>query len=179
MLLLSVERRRNFAWRESRIATDAWTMLRVILFLAFVATAVASETITAHVVGVHDGDTITLLTPAKKQIKIRLFGIDAPETKQAFGQRSKQSLSDLVFGKDVRAEIQNTDRYGRSVAWIFVGDVNANLRQVERGMAWWYRTYAKKAKNLEAAETNARNGKVGLWVEPNPVPPWQWRRVKK
>ena len=104
--------------------------------------AFAAETITARVVGVTDGDTITVLTSERQQIHIRLSQIDAPEKSQDFGQASKQSLSDLVFGKDVSIEVETIDKYGRTVGKVKVGGVDANLQQINRGMAWAYTKYA-------------------------------------
>ncbi len=143
------------------------------LFLAAVAYA---ETITGRVVGISDGDTLTLVTDEKKQLKIRLYGIDAPESKQPFGQRAKLALSELAFGKEARADIVNTDRYGRSVAWVFVGETNVNEAQVAAGLAWWYRSYAKRSVDtLGKLEAEARAAKRGVWSEPQPVAPWDWR----
>ena len=88
------------------------------------------------VIGVHDGDTLTLLTAEKEQIKVRLQGIDAPELKQPFGNASKQSLSDLLFGKLIKLEVTGTDRYRRTLANAYMGAQRANLSQVEKGFAW-------------------------------------------
>lgn len=112
--------------------------------LAFVLSAqlAHAESIVGRVVGVHDGDTITLLTPERQQVKIRLAQIDAPESNQDFGQVSKQSLSGMVFGKDVSVEVETTDKYGRTVGKVLVGGMDANLEQVKNGMAWVYVKYA-------------------------------------
>ena len=104
------------------------------LFVLAISLAQAGP-ITGKVVGVSDGDTITVLTPAKESVKVRLYGIDAPESKQAFGARAKQELSGLVFGKAVRVEVVDKDRYGRTVGRVFVGDVDVNLEMVRRGFA--------------------------------------------
>lgn len=153
------------------------------ILLALVATSCLlahSETITGTVVGVADGDTITLLDDAKRQHKIRLSGIDAPEKKQAFGQRSKESLSDLVFAKTVEVETDKVDRYGRRVGKIWVSGVDANLEQVKRGMAWHYKQYAREQsmndqRDYAAAEKVAREARRGLWVDIAPVAPWDFR----
>jgi endonuclease YncB( thermonuclease family) len=112
--------------------------------------------------------------PEKRQIKVRLTEIDAPEKSQAFGQRSKQSLSDLVFDKQIRVEQQDIDRYGRVVGRVYAGGLNVNAEQIRRGMAWVYRQY-NRDKSLLALEQEAKNNKRGLWSEPNPVPPWEYR----
>jgi endonuclease YncB( thermonuclease family) len=136
--------------------------------------------ITGRVVGVADGDTLTILDSSQGLTKIRLHQIDAPEKKQDFGQRSKQSLSDLTYGKQVRVEVFNTDKYGRTVGKILVNGQDVNLEQVKRGMAWVYVKYASEPAYF-AAERTAKAGRVGLWNQPNPIPPWEFRhpdRVK-
>lgn len=137
-----------------------------------------TASIEGRVVGVADGDTATLLTPEKQQIKIRLAQIDAPEKAQPFGQRSKQSLSELIFGEEVRVKVETTDRYGRTVGRIFLDNLDINLEQVRRGMAWAYRHYLADRSFLDA-EQIARSAKRGIWGEPNPVPPWEFRRYRK
>lgn len=137
----------------------------------------ASETLTGRVVGIADGDTVTLLTPKKEQVRVRLAQIDAPESKQDFGSRSKQELSGMVYGRDVTVVVETTDRYGRKVGTIMVDGIDANLEQVRRGMAWVYTYYAKDPAYF-AAERDARAAKRGLWAHPSPVPPWDFRRRK-
>lgn len=129
-----------------------------------------------RVVGVYDGDTITVLTPAKEQLKVRLYGVDAPELKQPFGSRAKEELSSLVFGREVRLQVSQRDRYGRIVARVYVGDTEVNVLMVQRGYAWWYRDYAKRAKELETAEREAKAARRGLWADKRAVAPWDWRR---
>ncbi len=153
-------------------------MNRFLLFLLLASSAFAG-TITGVVVGVHDGDTLTLLTAAKEEVKVRLWGIDAPEMGQAFGKNSKESLSDLTFKKSAAVEEKGKDRYGRVIGIVLVSGKNVNLLQVETGMAWWYRDYAKKAKDLEDAQDAARTKRLGLWADKSPVPPWQWRKDEK
>jgi endonuclease YncB( thermonuclease family) len=158
-----------------------WAQLLGLLVVCHCIGAAAAETFSARVVGISDGDTITVLSVERRQRKIRLAGIDAPEKKQAFGQRSKQQLSDLVFGRDVVLECGKVDRYRRDVCVVLVGGRDANLAQVEAGLAWWYRKYAREQTaqqraDYEAAETRARAVRAGLWVDPAPVPPWEWRK---
>lgn len=133
------------------------------------------------VVDVHDGDTIRVLDDAKTQYKCRFNGIDAPELKQDFGNRSKKSLSDLVFGKIVEIQYDKIDKYGRFVCKVLVDGSDVNLEQVRRGMAWHYKKYEleqtpEDRKNYAEAEINARNLKLGLWAQPNPTEPGAWRR---
>lgn len=131
----------------------------------------------AHkVVGIADGDTMTLLVD-QKPVKIRLANIDAPEKKQAFGQVSKQSLSDLCWGKDATFETQTIDRYGRTVAVVTCGGVEANRMQVARGLAWTYTKYNKDAA-LPELQNKAKSAGRGLWADSEPVPPWEWRKKK-
>ena len=133
-----------------------------------------AETIHGKVVGVADGDTLTILSPDHIQTRIRLFGIDAPEKSQAFGQKSKASLSDLVFGQEVDVIVETLDRYGRTVGTVIYRGSDVNLEQVRRGMAWVYRKYSRDPKYL-AAESEARTTQRGLWIDEDPRPPWVYR----
>ena len=134
------------------------------------------QAITARVVGVHDGDTLTALTDDNRQSKVRLHGIDAPELGQPFGQASKRALSDLVFGKQVTLHTTGTDRYKRTLARVMVGDIEVEAQVIATGHAWHYSRYDHTAA-LEAAERNARAARRGLWVDGDAVPPWVRRRV--
>jgi len=129
-------------------------------------------------VSVHDGDTITLLTDAKEQIKIRFDGIDAPELKQDFGNASKRHLSDMVFGKSVSYEDHGVDRYNRVLAVVYVDGMNVNETMVRNGFAWHFKTYSKD-KVLAQLEIDARTAKRGLWSQSNPVAPWDFRKKSK
>ena len=105
-----------------------------------------TQSLTGRVVGVHDGDSITVLAPGNDQLKVRLEGIDAPELKQPFSQQSKQALSDLVYGKAVVLRVTGKDRYRRTLAVVMVEGVNANLEMVKLGMAW---RFVKRAVGLK------------------------------
>lgn len=149
------------------------------MLLAMSITAHA-ETLRGRVVGIADGDTVTVLDSRNEQYKIRLMGIDAPEKKQAFGSRSKQSLSALVFNREVSVEYRKKDRYGRVVGKIVVNGVDANLEQVKAGMAWHYKQYQKEQSADDRAayasvEEQARVGRRGLWQDNEPIPPWEFR----
>ena len=133
----------------------------------------------AHVVKVSDGDTITVIDAGGNQVRVRLWGIDAPEKAQAFGEASRRQLAAVVAGKDVRLERRGHDRYGRLLAEVYVGDENANLEQVRGGWAWHYAAFARKATAYAEAEKSARERRCGLWADANPVPPWEWRRFNK
>ena len=160
------------------IFKTAATMLALCLTLQAHA-----DNLLGKVINVADGDTITVLDSGKMQHKIRLAGIDAPEKKQAFGNRSKESLSDMVFDKTVNVETEKRDRYGRQIGKVLVNGQDVNLVQVERGMAWFYRQYQREQspndrRLYEAAEDAAKAGKRGLWRDSEPVPPWDFRHNK-
>ncbi len=141
--------------------------------------------ITGKVVSIADGDTITILTAEKKQIKIRLNGIDAPERGQAFGTKSKEMLSHIIGKSDVRVETHGEDRYGRTIGDVFVRtpnsaasdpEANLNFMMVANGYAWHYVRYAPDNKELADAEKHAREKKLGLWADASPIAPWDWRK---
>tara|TARA_R110001583_G_scaffold195554_1_gene376092 strand:- start:24319 stop:24849 length:531 start_codon:yes stop_codon:yes gene_type:complete len=155
--------------------------LAIAAFLLFLAHSVGAEILTGRIVAIADGDTVTLLDANKQQHKIRLSGIDAPERKQAFGNVSRQHLARLVFGKEVIAECPKTDRYKRWICTIEVAGIDTNLAQVAAGMAWHYKAYQRDQRpedraRYAVAEERAQEGKRGLWVDPNPQPPWEFRR---
>ena len=160
-------------------------MRKAVVCLSLVLACTAhAENITGRVVGVADGDTITVLDARKVQHKIRLAGIDAPEKKQPFGNRSKESLSQLAFGKTVDVETIKRDRYGRQIGKVLVNGQDVNLLQVDRGMAWFYRQYQREQspndrRLYEAAEDAAKANKRGLWQDSAPVAPWESRRPKR
>jgi endonuclease YncB( thermonuclease family) len=154
-------------------------MVATILSVLFAA-QVHAEILNGTVVGVADGDTVTVLDASRQQYKIRLMGIDAPEKKQAFGNKSKQALSDLVFNKQVSVEFNKTDKYGRTIGKILVDGLDANLEQVKKGMAWHYKQYQKEQSSVDRtayakAEELAKAKKLGLWFDPSPTPPWDFR----
>ena len=146
------------------------------LVLALAAQA-GAETPEGKVVGVRDGDDVVLLV-GKTQHRIRLAGIDAPELGQTFGRRAKQTLSDLAFGKTARAEVSGRGRYGRLIGTVHIGDQNVNQQLVAGGWAWHFKRYSDD-KTLARPEAEARQAKRGLWADPDPVPPWEWRRRKR
>lgn len=155
-------------------------MKRLLFSLAFFLSAVGSIAAADSlpvVVGVHDGDSITVLQD-KHEIKIRLEGIDAPELGQPFGAAAKKALSDLVFQKPVRIEERGKDRYGRTLANVFVDGKRVNLALVESGFAWHFVRYSKAAEYRDA-EQRARAARRGLWNDKSPVPPWDWRKKPK
>jgi endonuclease YncB( thermonuclease family) len=135
--------------------------------------------LSGHVVRVADGDTITILDSSNTQHKIRFHGIDTPERGQPYGNAAREALAEKVAGRTVDIAVVDTDRYGRTVGRVFVDGKDVNLAMVEQGFAWWYRRYAPNDRALEAAEKSARERRLGLWREPEPIPPWEWRRARR
>lgn len=139
--------------------------------------AVPAEIYRAHVVGITDGDTITVLDKTNRQHTIRLANVDAPERGQPWGDRSKQVLSDLIFDRDVSVQPTDTDRYGRTIATVFGDGRDINRELVLVGAAWAYRRYLTNEALIDT-EAAARERRIGLWSMSNPetVAPWDWRR---
>jgi micrococcal nuclease len=158
-----------------RPSTISTATLLLILSLALALPCFGFQ---AEVVGISDGDTIRVLASGK-EIKIRLASIDCPERKQPFGKKAKRFARDIVAGKIVEIEPVTKDRYGRTVAWVIADGKNVNKELVRAGLAWWYRKYAPNDAELEQLEKEAREAGRGLWVEPNQMPPWEWRRAKR
>jgi len=156
-----------------------WFHYVILVVLLLSGSAMSSE-LQGRVVSIADGDTFTLLTADKQQIRIRLAEIDTPESGQPYGNRAKQALSQLVFRKDVRVEIQDIDRYGRTVGRPYVGNVDVCADLVENGFAWAYRQYLKDPMLLELEQV-AQDSKRGLWSLPEyeRIPPWDWRQGKR
>lgn len=143
------------------------------IFLCLVTQALAAS-FSGQVITVIDGDTIDVLHNNKPE-RIRLNGIDAPEKGMAFGQAAKEYVLDMVALKMVTVEVKDTDRYGRIVGDVILPDGRILNRDiVKAGYAWWYRKYSKDAA-LGELENGARIARKGLWRDPNPKPPWEWR----
>jgi endonuclease YncB( thermonuclease family) len=151
--------------------------------MVLVATSFA-QTITGKVVRVADGDTVTVLDASNTQHRIRLSGIDAPEKNQAFGNRSKESLSALLAGKTVTVETNKLDKYGRSLGKVMVDGTDANLEQIKLGMAWHYKAYMRDQPAIDRkiyaeAEVEAKAAKRGLWSDAAPIAPWEFRQQQR
>jgi endonuclease YncB( thermonuclease family) len=155
--------------------------LRVLLVacLLFLAQAVVAEELKGRVVGITDGDTLTLLTERREQVRVRLAEIDTPESGQPYGSRARQVLSDLAFGKMVHVDVRDTDRYGRTVGLVYAGTMGVNAEMVRRGAAWVYQRYSDDP-DLLRLEQAARAERRGLWGLPEAerVPPWEWRAAR-
>lgn len=153
--------------------------LALILLLALWRFPALAADFAAKVVGVSDGDTLTVLNAEKRQVKVRLHGIDAPETNQDFDSRAKQAASELAFDKQVTVREVDRDRYGRTVAEVILSDGrNLGQEMVRAGYAWWYKSYAPADRELAGLEPEARAAKRGLWSQAGAVPPWEWRSGK-
>jgi micrococcal nuclease len=143
---------------------------------ALTSISITAKDFTGPVVSVLDGDTIEVLHNTRAE-RIRLSGIDCPEKGQAFGKRAKQAASKLVFGKEITLQTYGLDKYGRTLADVLLLDgTNVNHTLVKDGWCWWYRKYASGDMALEELEREAREGRKELWVDPQPVPPWEWRK---
>ena len=166
--------------------------LLVFLFAALVSGFFAKETvikdyaepvkgvISGKLIKVIDGDTLTIANADNKIVKIRLYGIDAPETKQEFGANSKEFLSNRIKGKEITVNVIDIDRYKRSLGRVFIDDLDINKEMVENGYAWVYPQYIKlpEKSEWENLQSIAKADKKGLWQEDNPTAPWDWRKDK-
>jgi endonuclease YncB( thermonuclease family) len=153
-----------------------------LLALLFSLTCQAA-TIEGMVVGIVGGDTITVLDARKVRHRIHLAGIEAPKKFQAYGQRAKDTLSELVFRQQVSVQTSKRDKYGREPGKVLVGGRDASLEQIKRGSAWHYKAYEgaqspEDRKAYAAAEAEARIQRAGLWRDAHPVPPWEFGKAK-
>jgi endonuclease YncB( thermonuclease family) len=155
-----------------------------IISLALLGAPAWAQMVVGKVVSVADGDTVTVLDADRVQHKIRLSGIDAPERSQAFGRRSKEHLASLVAGMQVAVEADKTDRFGRSVGKILLEGRDINLAMVVAGLAWHYKKYEREQPAYDrllysSAEQEARERRLGLWRDVEPMAPWDWRAEKR
>lgn len=156
-------------------------LLLSFLLIFSVCTASASKILQGKVVSVADGDTITVLDAEKTQHKIRLQGIDAPEKAQAFGAKSKQALYEMVHGKTVQVSFEKSDKYGRILGKVLLDGQDICHQQIKAGLAWHYKKYQNQQPLVDreaysASETAAKSEKLGLWSDPRPVAPWDFRK---
>ncbi len=159
----------------------------ILNILLLTTTAYAGRTIEGMVKAVYDGDTVLLATREESRLKVRLYGIDAPETRkpdkpgQPFGDIARRTLMYKVMGRRVTAEIVDIDQYKRAVAIIRYEGRDINREMVAEGMAWAYRQYLHAPYESEyiGAESVARSRRAGLWRESNPQPPWEFRNGRK
>ena len=168
------------AYRKSRMSKHM-TEKAILVFVFLLSVTARADTLVGEVVKVVDGDTLYVLDATKTRHKIRLSGIDTPERGQPFGAKAKQHLLELVGAKPVTVAWSKHDRYRRIVGKVLYENRDINLAMVRAGLAWWYRKYRDEQSPVdqalyEAAEDKARTERRGLWQDPNPVPPWAWRR---
>jgi len=149
--------------------------MKVLFSLVLVLLSVDYQSYFAKVIRVIDGDSIVILTNDNQQIKIRLEGIDCPEKSQDFGEKARQYTADLCFNKVVRIEKTGKDRYGRTLAYIYVSDLCVNKELLKVGLAWHFKKYNTDTE-LAKLEKKARSEKKGLWAQPSPTPPWEFRK---
>jgi micrococcal nuclease len=152
-------------------------ILLLLLILNF--TVYCQSTLTAKVVGVKDGDTVVVLDSLNNQTTLRLAEVDTPEKSQPFGTKAKQYTSDQVYLKTIKYVVTDTDRYGRSIAMIYYDSDNKYLSAeiIKAGMGWHYKRYSTST-TLANFEVKAKKDKIGLWVDNNPIAPWEWRKSK-
>ena len=152
-------------------------MIKYFVTLLILSSYLFSLELIGKVVKVSDGDTVTILTSDKTQHKIRLNDIDAPEKKQAFGNKSKDNLAKYIAGKTVTVKYQKKDKYKRVLGTIYYNNKDINLQQVKDGYAWVYKKYSNN-QTYYKAEKLARDKRVGLWIDKNPLEPWEFRKKK-
>lgn len=137
-----------------------------------------AEPLSGKVVRVRDGDSLAVLV-GREQLEVRLDGVDAPELAQAFGRRAKSCAAELASGRRVRLDLRGKDKYGRELAEVLLPDGRSlNRELVSSGCAWWFRRHSND-RDLEARERQARAARRGLWADPNPVPPWDFRETRR
>jgi endonuclease YncB( thermonuclease family) len=147
------------------------------MLITLLSTAAQAADLTGRIIRIVDGDTLVLLDSDRTQHKVRLTEIDAPESKQPFGQKSKEALAALCSNKPAVVKSTSKDRYGRTLGRVICDGTDANADMVTQGMAWVYTQY-NKDKTLIQLQQAAQQAKKGLWSDPQPVPPWEWRKRK-
>ena len=155
-------------------------LLSFLPLILLVTSPCLSSAFSGKVIRVADGDTITVLRD-KEQVRIRLYGIDCPEKGQPYSKRAKNFTSKIVFGENVRVERITEDRYGLTVGMVFLGGLHLNEELIAVGLAWVYTRYCDRpiCQKWKRLEFEAREAKMGLWAEPNPIPPWEFRRERR
>ena len=139
----------------------------------------SAQALKGKAVSIADGDTFTLLVNGNEQVKIRIDGIDAPEKKQDFGNRAKEYLSGMIWGKELTVKVSKKDRYGRSIGKVSTPEIqDVGLEMIKAGLAWQYRDYNNE-KTYAEAERLARQNRKGLWLDNNPIRPQDFRKSSK
>lgn len=168
-------KQRLLDFRQAKLAS----FFKLLFFFLVSINASCAREIVGPVIGIADGDTLFILDQKNKtRFTVRLTEIDAPERNQAFGKRSRQSLSQLCYRKIARIKSHGRDRYNRILGRVYCNGVDANAEQIRRGLAWAYSRYLDDSR-LYVLQDEARNAKRGLWIDKDPVPPWRFRRQHK
>lgn len=157
--------------------TTTMKALTLILCALLSAPSMAGQ-LAGKVIGISDGDTLKVLTSDRQQVKVRLSQIDAPESTQAFGNRAKQELARICFGKSASLEVEGEDRYGRKLARVRCAGVDAQSHMVQAGMAWVYDRYVTD-KSLYQLQQQAQTARKGVWSDPKVVAPWEFRQASR
>lgn len=168
----------------SALLRHCLSLVVAVIAVVTLSSSAFGRTVEGVVTHVSDGDTLWVRTAEHRELKIRLYGIDAPEVRhrekpgQPFGRQAASSLRSKVRGKHVSVEVRDIDRYGRLVGIVRFKGRDINLEMVDEGWAWAYRAYLERpyASEYIEAEKKARARKYGLWKETNPQPPWEFRR---
>ncbi|MFH2202414.1 MAG: thermonuclease family protein [Elusimicrobiota bacterium] len=130
------------------------------------------------VIEVADGDTITV-DKGGERVRIRFYGVDAPEMGQPYGEKAREFVAGMIEGQEVRLVPRDETSLGMMVAEVYIGESSLSSALVRAGLAWWYKQYAPKDKNLAQLEQEARAAKLGLWADQNSIPPWEWKEKAK
>jgi micrococcal nuclease len=151
--------------------------IKFLFVLLFVNYNFCQTKLTAKVVGIKDGDTVVVLDSINNQTTLRLAEVDCPEKNQPFGTKAKQFISDQIYLKTIKYVVTDTDRYGRNIAKIYYDTDNKYLTAeiIKAGLGWHYKRYST-SKELASFEDNAKKNKIGLWIDNNPIAPWEWRK---
>ena len=151
----------------------------ILILLVFqILCGVVSEEYTVKYIS--DGDTITVTNnKTNKKVKVRLFGIDAPEKTQEYGLESKEYLMSLIKDKVIIVKGKTYDKYGRLLGTIYIGGMNVNEMMVQTGNAWWYKSFDSKNSKVRDLQIKAKEGKLGLWKNPNAIEPEEYRRKER
>lgn len=153
------------------------SVLLIIIFLLY-SNGYSQTILSAKVIGIKDGDTVEVIDKQNNTVTLRLAEVDCPEKKQPFGTKAKQFTSDLVYLKTIKYIVTNKDRYGRYIAKIYFKNKYLSAEIIKKGMGWQYKKYST-SKELAKFEQQARSKKIGLWIDPNPIYPSEWRKAKK
>ena len=152
------------------------TLLFLIAAIGILILTLDRDTKSYKVLKIADGDSFTLIKE-NRELEIRLYGIDCPERAQPFHAKAKKFTGNMLQSGEIRIEVVDRDRYGRTVAWVYVDSLSVNEALVRHGLAWHYKHYSRD-RNLAQLEDDARARNIGLWSDPTSTPPWQFRKRK-